>query len=156
MKINQYLYLNDSDIHHKGVFARRRISKGIYIIEYVGPKVTKDKSKEIEKAQLEHSEKNPSSGAVYTFELDDNHDIDGDVPYNHAKYINHSCDPNCEIAYLNGKIFIRSSRDIKKGEEVSYNYGFDMEDYEKHPCKCGAGNCIGYILDKYYWGRIRK
>ena len=46
--------------------------------------------------------------------------------------------------------------DIKKGEEISYNYGYDMDDYEDHPCKCGAKGCIGYIIEESQWCRFRK
>jgi len=142
MKINQYLRLNDSDIHHKGVFARRRIPKGVFLIEYVGTKLTKEESKKVEEQHIENSNKDSTKGAVYTFELNDEYDIDGDVSYNPAKYINHSCSPNCGIVYLNGKIFIASVKDIRKGEEISYSYGFGMKDYKKHRCRCGAKNCV--------------
>ena len=95
---------------------------------------------------------------VYIFQLNAKQDIDGSPLYNKARYINHSCDPNCEVDIENGKIWISSLRRIKKGEELSYDYGysFDKEDYKDHPCKCNSKNCIGYIISSDDWEKFIK
>ena len=99
---------------------------------------------------------NEQNGAVYIFELDKETDIDGNVPYNHAKYINHSCNPNCETEIIDNEIWIIALKNIKKGEELFYNYGYDIEDYEDHPCKCGSDNCVGYIVDEDHWTELKR
>ncbi len=124
---SKYIIVKKSKIHSKGVFAKMDIPKGTKILEYVGEKITKAESDRRQTATLEESKKNVSKGSVYIFELDKKYDIDGDVPYNTAKWINHSCDPNCKIVKKDGHIWIVAKRDIKKGEEISYNYDFDLE-----------------------------
>lgn len=153
---HKYLQLKKSGIHNLGAFAKIDIPEGAKIIEYVGEKITKEEAERREKLHEENAKKDPSKGMVYVFELDDEYDIDGDVPYNDAKFFNHSCDPNCEYSFIDGHIWIVASRNIKKGEELTYNYGFDYDDYEKYPCKCGAKNCVGYILDEDHWHKVKK
>ena len=79
--------------------------------------------------------------------------IDGNIPENEARFINHSCDPNCESQIIRGHVWIVSTRDIKKGEELSYDYGYDLEFFTDHPCRCGSDNCVGYIVS---WDKRRK
>ena len=142
-----YIRVTNSKIHGRGVFAKKDIRKGTKIIEYVGEKITK--------AESDKREDN-ENGTIYTFELNSKYDIDGDVSYNTAKYINHSCNPNCETDIIRGKIWIIAMRDIKKGEELSYNYGYSFEDFEDHPCRCGSKNCIGFIVDEDHWSKVRR
>jgi len=78
------------------------------------------------------------------------------VSWNLAKYINHSCDPNCETDIVRGKIWISAIKDIKKGEELSYDYGYDMHCFEDHPCRCNSKNCVGFIVRSNLRWRIRK
>ncbi len=151
-----YAVVRMSSIHNKGVFARKDIEEGTRVIEYVGERVTKaesDRRADIPLGNHKHSKEN---GAVYLFQLTKRHDIDGYVSYNTARFINHSCDPNCESDIIRGKIWIVAIRDIKKGEELSYNYGYDIDSYEDHKCRCGAKNCIGYILGEEYWPKFRR
>lgn len=151
------LVLKKSGIHNKGVFARKNIPIRTTLIEYIGRKITKIEAKAIEKESMAVSKKNSSVGKTYIFELDEVWSIDGDVPENYARFINHSCDPNCYYFFEDGHIWIESEREIKKGEEVTYNYGFGLEkDFRNHPCKCGSKNCVGYILDEEYWPRLNK
>jgi len=155
--MNTLIIVSESEIHHKGVFAAEAISKGTKITEYIGDKITKEESDKRADNQLEKAEKNPENeGLVYIFELNDEYDIDGNVPENDAKYINHSCNPNCEIENDGEHIWIVAKRDIKKGEELYYNYGYDLEDFEDHPCRCGAENCIGYIIGEEYLHEFKK
>ncbi len=153
---SEYIEVRTSSIHNKGIFAAKDIPKGTKIIEYVGEKITKKESEKRCEEILDNSKRNPESGAVYIFEYNKHYDIDGNVPYNTAKYINHTCEPNCEAEIEDKKIWIKAIREIKKGEELSYNYGYDLDDYENHPCKCGKPRCIGYIADEDKWPKLKK
>ncbi|MDP2815208.1 MAG: SET domain-containing protein-lysine N-methyltransferase [Rectinemataceae bacterium] len=151
-----YIIVRSSRIHHKGVFARMDIPKKTKIIEYVGEKISKKESERRADEVIERAKADKNHGAVYIFDLNRRRDIDGNVPYNTAKYINHSCHPNCEIHDLYGHIWIVALRDIRKGEEISYDYGYDYESYEDHPCLCGTEVCVGYIVAKKHRARIRR
>jgi len=153
---SEYIELKPSIIHNLGVYASKDIAKGTKIIEYVGNKLTKAQADKRADEILEASQKDNSKGMVYIFELNKKYDIDGEVPYNTAKYINHSCNPNCEVEIIKGKIWVIALKDIKKGEELSYNYGYDFEDYQDHTCKCGSENCIGYILAEEHWFKLKN
>lgn len=142
---SKYIEVRESSIHNKGIFAAINIPKDTKIIEYVGKKITKKEADNIADNQFEKGEEG-HEGHVYLFELDSKHDIDGNTNYNTAKYINHSCDPNCETENEDGHIWIVAIKNIKKGDELSYNYGYDLESFKDHPCKCGSKNCVGYIV----------
>ena len=71
--------------------------------------------------------------------------------------INHSCDPNCEVFGSGLKIWVYAMKNIKKGEELSYDYGFSYDDdYKDYPCRCGAKSCAGYIVRQGSRWRIKK
>ena len=151
-----YILVKKSKIHSTGIFAKKDIPEGARVIEYVGEKITKAESDRRADIPLEKNKKNSSCGAVYIFQLNKRHDIDGYVPYNTARFINHSCDPNCETDIIRGKIWIIALRDIQKGQELAYNYNYDIEDYEDHKCRCGSKRCVGYILDEDHWPRLKR
>jgi SET domain-containing protein len=153
--ISQYVAVRLSGIHSKGIFAKKDIPKETRVIEYVGEKITKAESERRALIPLNKSKKNKKFGAVYLFELNKRHDIDGKVTYNTARFINHSCDPNCETHLIRGHIWIVSIKKIKKGTELCYNYGYTLEDYKDHECRCGSVNCVGYILDEKHWHKIK-
>ena len=155
-KKSKYIVLRNSAIHNKGVFARVNIPKGTQIIEYVGDKITKKESDRRAEIALQRAKYKKNKGAVYIFTLNKRYDIDGDVPYNTAKFINHSCDPNCETEIIDNRIWISSIKNIKKGEEISYDYGYDIDNYKEHPCKCGSKNCTGYIVSEEKRPKLRK
>ena len=71
-------------------------------------------------------------------------------------FVNHSCEPNCEVEIARGKIWIKSTRAIKKGEELLFSYSYDLEESKDYPCVCGTKKCVGSILDKYYWPVLAK
>jgi uncharacterized protein len=153
----EYIEVRSSGIHHKGVFAAKFIPKGTRIIEYIGEKLTKAQSEKRADLHLEQNQREPEkNGAVYIFELSKKYDIDGNVPNNTAKYINHSCDPNAEPDIIRGKIWIIALKDIEKGEEITYDYGYDLDSWEDHPCKCGSKNCLGYIVGEDHREKLRK
>ena len=93
---------------------------------------------------------------VYIFTFNDRYDIDGKILRNTARYINHSCAPNCEVALTTRTIWIVALREISDGEELTYNYGYeyDLASYQDFPCHCGAKQCCGYILAQRYWGLL--
>jgi SET domain-containing protein len=108
--------------------------------------------------QVEENDRFDNSKAIYLFTLNERYVLDGDTKTNTAKYINHSCDPNCEVDIIKGKIWIIAIKDIKKGDELSYDYGFGYDaDFRQFPCKCGSKNCCGYIVrDDQRWRINRK
>ena len=144
--ISEYVVVRNSKIHNKGVFAKKDIPKGTRVIEYVGEKITKAEAQKRAEKQLEKSKNHTADGGVYIFELNKKYDIDGKVSWNPAQFINHSCNPNAEAEIERGHIWIIAIKDIKKGDEISYNYGYDFDEYKDHPCKCGSKNCVGYIV----------
>lgn len=153
---SEYILVKNSKIHGSGVFAKTFIPKDTKIIEYVGEVITSEEGDKRSDEQIELSKSNPKLGAVYIFELGDGYDIDGNFDYNTARLINHSCDPNCRFEIADKHIWIIAKRDIQEGEELNYNYGYDFEDYEEHPCRCMSSNCVGYILDEEHWPKLKE
>ena len=124
-----------SPIAGQGLFAAQAIKKGAKIMQYIGKKITQ-----------EESNRRLAAGNVYIFGLNGHYSLDGDTPKNTARYINHSCDPNCQTEQCGNIIWIVSIKDIQAGEELTYNYGYEVDDTPAEPCHCGANNCCGYIL----------
>ena len=151
--------IRDSGIHHRGVFAATDIPSGCDIIQYLGERLTHDEADERGLA-FEEAAKKQGIGAVYLFTLDDDWVLDGNFEGNPARLINHSCEPNCEaVIYGEGEeaeIWIVSIKDIEEGEELSFDYGFDIDNYEEHPCQCGARRCAGYIVGADYRKELAK
>ena len=134
-----------SRIAGQGLFAGQEIKQGTKIIRYIGEKIPQ-----------EETDRRLAVGNVYIFGLNERYAIDGSTPKNTARYINHSCDPNCEVEKTPDTIWIVAVRDIAAGEELSYDYGYDARDYQENPCNCGAPSCCGYILAQEYWGQISR
>ncbi len=153
-----YVKIKKSGIHNNGAFATKRIPKGTRIIEYVGEQITKKEADKRIKAIEEKAAMTGIPETYYIFTKDDKHDIDGDVPWNTAKWFNHSCDPNCESEDDEGQIWVLAKRDIAKGEELTYDYGFEFgeEGYENLICRCGSENCVGYIIRQKDWPALKK
>jgi len=144
-----------SSIHASGLFASRDVPRGARVIEYIGHRLSKAEGWARATEWLEKAS-GTNKGAVYVFELNSKYDIDGNVPWNHARLINHSCTPNCEPRVLRGHIWIVACRDIREGEELTYDYGYDFEQWEDHACRCGSANCIGYIVAAEHRPRLRR
>ena len=134
-----------SRIAGQGLFAATDLKKGTRIIQYTGEKISKPES-----------DRRLAADNVYIFELNNHYAIDGQTPRNLARYINHSCAPNCEVENTGRAIWIVAARDISEGEELSYDYGYEAEGYAAHPCNCGAKHCCGYIIARQYWGLIKR
>ncbi len=137
-----------SNINRRGLFANKDIKKDTIIIHYIGKIITKK--------QTEEDSKFDNGKAIYLFNINNKYDLDGDFTYNTARLINHSCNPNCQVESKGLKLWISSIRDIKKNEELSYDYGYSFdENYKEFPCKCGSNNCCGYIVRKGSRWRIK-
>ncbi len=147
--------VRNSEIHGRGVYAAQDLEPEEQIIEYVGEYIDKDVSEERAWAQAAHAEAS-GDAAVYIFTLDKKWDIDGNVPWNDARLINHSCEPNCEAWIEEDSIFIYAVVPIKKGEELTFDYGFDIECYQDHPCRCGKKSCVGYIVSQSQWLELEE
>ncbi len=151
----RYWTVRSSSIHNRGIFARCDIPYDAPIIEYIGEKITKAESSRRGEALVEKAKKT-GGAAVYVFTLNQRYDIDGAKGKNPARYINHSCAPNCEAYIIRGRIWIYSLREIKAGEELTYNYGFDVDTWDEHPCRCGTDRCVGFIVEEKQWPKLLK
>ena len=135
-----------SGVHGKGVFALVDIPKGERIIEYVGEIISWNE------AQRRHPHDPSDPNHTFYFHIDEDHVIDALFGGNSSRWINHSCDGNCEADEVNGRVFIRALRDIAPGEELNYDYGLMLDErYTKklkaeYPCYCGAASCRGTLL----------
>ena len=145
----------DSSIHNHGLFANCSIEKGSRVIQYLGERISKQESSK-RALEWEESAQKSGEGLVYIFEIDEQWDIDGRVGKNPARYINHSCEGNCEAVNDDGEIWIYSIKEIEEGEELTYDYGYDMEHFLDHPCLCGTKNCIGYIVREDQRIKVKK
>ena len=150
--------VKNSSVHGSGVFATKNIPKNTNIIQYIGQKVTKLEGDRRSSRRIKKYINSPLNGSVYIFELNKKYDIDGLVNNNKARFINHSCNPNCEVDIIKGQIWISSIKNIKKGEELNYDYGyaFDPDDFRDHVCKCGSKNCVGFIISSDEWKKYLK
>jgi len=142
-----------SAIHGNGVFATDAIAKGERIVRYKGLLRT---HADADRAYAD----DPETGHTFLFTLNDKYVIDANVDGNVARWINHSCDPNCEAVFEESdegkkrkdRIYIEAMRDIAAGEELTYNYGIVLE--EAHTaklkklwgCRCGSPKCTGTML----------
>ncbi|XP_066241483.1 histone-lysine N-methyltransferase 2C isoform X3 [Saccopteryx leptura] len=134
------VYLARSRIQGLGLYAARDIEKHTMVIEYIGTIIRNEVANRKEKLYESQNR------GVYMFRMDNDHVIDATLTGGPARYINHSCAPNCVaevVTFERGhKIIISSNRRIQKGEELCYDYKFDFEDDQhKIPCHCGAVNC---------------
>jgi SET domain-containing protein len=143
---NPYFEVRQSAIQGKGAFATRNIRKGTRLIEYLGQRITwrtADKRYDDEKMGRHHT---------FLFTVDDKTVIDAAVNGNDARFLNHSCDGNCEAIEDRKRIFIEARRSIKAGDELLYDYQYERtddhteEDERFYACRCGSSKCRGSIL----------
>jgi len=135
-----------SPIQGKGAFATRHISAGTRLVEYAGERLTPTQADERypDDAHERHH--------TFLFAIDDDVVIDAAVNGNDARWINHSCDPNCDAVVEDKRIWIETIRDVRRGEELAYDYAYVLE--ERHtpaakrrfPCNCGAPACRRTLL----------
>ena len=138
--------LRRSPIQGRGAFATRRIRPGQRIIEYVGEHIDRDEG------DRRYDDAHMSRHHTFLFALDDGSVIDAAVGGNEARFINHSCEPNCQAIEEDGRIFIEAIRNIQPGTELLYDYAYERsddhteEDEQLYVCKCGSEKCRGSIL----------
>lgn len=135
-----------SKIHGRGVVATRDIPAGTELIEYVGEIITPaeaDRRYPFDESKPQHT---------FLFSVNKRKIIDAAKRGNVSRWINHSCDPNCEAVIEKGRVFIHALRDIKKGEELGYDYFFVLDEPHNkknkalYPCRCGSKHCRGTLL----------
>jgi SET domain-containing protein len=133
-------------VHGKGVFAVQDIAEGEVLMEYTGEVIT------WQEAQDRHPHDPLQPNHTFYFHVDEDRVIDAKFGGNSARWINHSCDPNCFADEQDGRIFITALRNIAAGEELNYDYGLIIEERytprlkAEYPCWCGAANCRGTLL----------
>ncbi len=135
-----------SSIQGMGVFAQRLIPKKTRIIEYVGERISHAE------ADARYNEDAMEHPYTYLFTVDRKTVIDATVQGNESRYINHSCEPNCEAVLEEKRIYIEALRDIQPGEELTYDYHLEYQGRydpawkERYACHCGAPSCRGTLL----------
>jgi hypothetical protein len=123
------LIIRSSSIHAAGCYTTSRIPKGVKVVEYTGPRISKRKAD----ARFKDSK------ITYLFGVGDGSTVISG--HGMAMYINHSCDPNCETEEVRGRVWVMSIRPIKAGEELTYDYNLYDGDEEDATCYCGAAIC---------------
>jgi len=140
--------VRDSPIHGKGVYATRNIKKGERITEYLGERITHAE------ADRRYNTKGEDDGHTFLFIASNRTVIDGSVGGNDARFVNHRCEPNCESVIDNKRVYIEAIRNIKKDQELGYDYQLtwesddDPDDLANYACLCGSKRCRGTMLDK--------
>ncbi|MEW5701317.1 MAG: SET domain-containing protein-lysine N-methyltransferase [Candidatus Zixiibacteriota bacterium] len=140
------LSVRNSRIQGRGVFALRRIRKGQRVIEYLGERISHDEAEE------RYDEYTHDFAHTFLFTVDEKTVIDGARRGNAARFINHSCDPNCESLNDDGHIVIEAIKNIQPGVELTYDYHLDCEGpygrawRKRYACLCGSRICRGTLL----------
>jgi SET domain-containing protein len=140
--------IRNSPIQGLGAFASRVIPTGTRLVEYAGERLTPTE------ADARYPDGADERHHTFLFAIDDDVVIDAAVNGNEARFINHSCEPNCDAVIDAGRIWIETIRDIGPGEELAYDYAYVLEERHspaakrRYPCHCGAPACRGTILAK--------
>jgi SET domain-containing protein len=140
--------VRSSKIQGRGVFAKRVIKKGELIGEYTGERITEKESDR--RYPFDDDERHHT----FLFQLDNGLIIDAMHGGSAVRFINHSCDPNCEANEEDSRMYISAIKDIPKGQELAYDYNFILEERHtpkakaQYPCYCGSKKCRGTILAK--------
>ncbi len=135
-----------SDVHGNGVFAVQDLAEGETLIEYKGEIIS------WKEALRRHPHDPAQPNHTFYFHIDDGRVIDGNVKGNDARWINHSCEPNCEADEVDGRVYIKALRNIAAGEELNYDYGLIIDEpytpklLSEFPCWCGSEQCRGTLL----------
>ena len=142
-----YFEVRNSPIHGFGGFATQRIRKGTRIIEYIGERIT---TEEGDRRYAGNSSEHPH---VLLFKVDKHTVVDAGVGGNEARFINHSCEPNCKTVIEKRRVYVEAIKTIEKGQEFTYDYnltrdGTETPETEKQfECRCGAKTCRGTMLE---------
>jgi uncharacterized protein len=137
------LVVRPSPIHSVGVYTTTRIRRGSRIVEYDGPRITPEEADRLY----------DGASRTYLYGLDDGKTvIDGEGL---GAYLNHSCDPNCEIDEIKGRAWLFALRDIAEGEELVWDYNL-YDDEEPAPCHCGSRKCRGTMYSREWMAKMRR
>lgn len=145
-----------SKIQGRGAFATRRLRAGQKIVEYTGERISQAEG---DRRYAEHGMKRHHT---FLFTLDDDLLIDGGRGGNASRFLNHSCDPNCEAVIHGDKIFFHAVKNIQPGAELTFDYKYERtdahtEDDERfYACRCGSAKCRGTILAPKKRGRAKR
>ena len=145
-KAGRRIQTRRSKVHGNGVFAVQDIAEGEIIIEYVGEII------DWKEALRRHPHDPKDPNHTFYFHMDESRVIDAKHGGNSSRWINHSCDGNCEADEEGGRVFIKALRDIKAGEELNYDYGLIIDERytpklkAEYPCWCGAKSCRSTLL----------
>ena len=137
-----------SPIHGLGAFATTHIASGTRLIEYAGERLTPAE------AEARYPDEAESFHHTFLFAVDDHLVIDAAVDGNDARWINHSCEPNCDAVVDDDRIWIETIRDIEPGEELAYDYEYVIDERHtpaakrRYPCHCGSAACRRTILSR--------
>ncbi len=140
------IQMRRSDVHGNGVFAVQDLAEGETLIEYKGEVIS------WKEALRRHPHDPAQPNHTFYFHIDDGRVIDGNVKGNDARWINHSCEPNCEADEVDGRVYIKALRNIAAGEELNYDYGLVIDEpytptlLSEFPCWCGSEECRGTLL----------
>jgi SET domain-containing protein len=143
---NKWIIVRHSKVHGYGCFARCDIKKGTRLIEYVGDRISH------KQADKRYEDADPNDNHTFLFIADRKTVIDASFGGNESRFINHSCDGNCTSEIEKGRVFIDATRDIRKGEELGYDYQIprdrnDPPNVDKvYACRCGSPKCRGTML----------
>ena len=151
--MSRRIHVRNSAIHGRGIFAAADLPAGIRVIEYKGKVITDAKADRLYDDSLD-------TGHTFLFTLNDKYIIDANQQGNSARWINHSCEPNCEAVIhvdpdgneRKDRVFIETIKAVKAGQELTYNYGITLEvPHSKRlkkiwACHCGAKSCTGTLL----------
>ena len=144
--VNEWFELRRSPIHGLGAFAIRNIPKRTRVIEYAGERINN------QVADRRYDDESMRRHHTFLFILSQRTVVDAAYNGNEARFVNHSCDPNCETLIDGGKVWIQAIKPIAAGEEITYDYQYEddkdytQKDYLFYGCVCGARNCRGTIV----------
>jgi SET domain-containing protein len=146
MRTSPWIKVRNSKIHGRGVFAAKRVPKGTRVIEYLGDRISHAE------ADARYEDHDPNDNHTFLFIVDKRTVIDAGVKGNAARFINHSCDGNCESVIEQSRVFIETTRVVEAEEELGYDYeiGREKDDPpnidEIFACRCGSPKCRGTML----------
>ncbi len=144
-----FIRVGRSKIQGRGVFAKRKIPRGTRIIEYAGDRIPKkDLLSDVENGLTSHK---------YVLSINDELSVDGERNGNEARFINHSCEPNCEVYVFDEVPYIYAMVEIHRWEELTFDYKLNSsfgrkltkkEKFALFPCNCQSKKCRGTLLAK--------
>ena len=137
------LVIRPSRIHAAGVFTTAPIRKGSRVVEYSGPRLSPEEANRLY----------DGAARTYLYGLEDGKTvIDGEGM---GAYLNHSCDPNCEVDELKNRVWILALRNIAAGEELLWDYNL-YDDDDPAPCHCGSAKCRGTMYSREWMAKLRR